>query len=84
MLDAADVLVDRQVAVDFLARERQFPVMRVSVTQVVPARASERVHRVRLATCGLAAFGARALDELGVLGERLPRREVDVLGQSDW
>ena len=83
MLDAANVLIDRHPAVHLFGVERRLGVMRVGVAQVVPARARERVHRVRFAAGGLAALRARALRELLVRSKRFTCRKVDILGQAD-
>ena len=83
VLDAADVLVDRHPAVRARRIERRGVVVRIGVAQVVPARARERVHRVRLATRLATALGAGAFRETLVRGQRLAGGQVDVLGQAD-
>ncbi len=62
VLDAADVLVDGQPAVDIAPLPGVVGVVRVDVADVVPGRAHERVHRVRLALRGPAALRARHVD----------------------
>lgn len=85
MLDAADVLVDRCPVVDLVLGERLLVVMRVRVAQVVPRRADEGVHRVRLACRIGAALRALAVDEALARCERRERALVkrDVLRQHD-
>ena len=81
MLDAADVVVDGHPAVGGLAAEGHLGVVRVAVADVVPARAGEGVHRVGLATGGLAADRAGGLVEVAALGKRLAGSKVEVLGK---
>ena len=52
VLDAADVLVDGQPAIDVLPLPGGLGVVRVDVADVVPGRAHERVHGVGLALRG--------------------------------
>ncbi len=72
VLDAADVLVNRQPLIRFGLAERQLVVPRVGVAQVIPRRVHERVHRVRVAPRRPAAFRAGRVDErLHALEHRL-------------
>ncbi len=83
VLDAADVLVDRQPAIDGGAGGRRFRV-RVGEAGEIPRRIDEGVHRVGLAQARLAAERA---------GDVLPRRvavervaglvDGDVIGKAD-
>ena len=83
VLDAADVLVDRHPVVRALI-DHGAVVARAGVAEEVPRRIDERVHRVRLATRGLAALRARAVEELRVLGERIAAAvRHEVFGQHD-
>ena len=77
MVDAADVLGDRQPVVDDEAVERRLVVVRVDVAEEVPRRVDERVHRVRVAPSRAAAMRAVDVHVLLVGGERrLPLRRV--------
>ena len=70
MLDAADILVDRQPLLGLLAVER--PVVRLArEAHEIPGRIDERVERVGLAQGGAAA--ARAID---ILPGRVPVERV--------
>ncbi len=82
VLDSADVLVHRHPCVRLHRIERGLVVVRVGVAHVVPARARERVHGVRLTTRGRTAHRAGGGDEALVRGERLAGCQVDVLGQA--
>jgi len=70
VLDAADVLVDRHPVVGALAVERLLGVVRVEVTEEVPAGVDEGVHRVGLAVRLAAARRARGVDPVLGGGER--------------
>ncbi len=70
VLYAADVLVDGRPVVHLVLREGLQVVLRVGVAQVVPRRADERVHRVRLARRVGTAFRALAVHEVLARGER--------------
>ena len=85
VLDAADVLIDRRPVIDLVLGERLLVVVRVRVAQVVPRRADEGVHRVRLARRIGAALRALAVDE--ALARRQWRQRAlvkrDILWQHD-
>ncbi len=70
VVDAADVLGDRQPVVDDEAVERRLVVVRVDVAQEVPGRVDERVHRVGIAPRRAAALRAVDRHVLLVLSER--------------
>ena len=59
VLDAANVLVDRQPVIDALVHHRAC-LVGASVAHEVPRRIDESIHRVGLAPRRLAAFRARA------------------------
>ena len=81
VLDAADVLVHRQPV--FNAPIDHGPrAVGTGEADVVPRRIHEGVHGVGFAARRLAAFRARAVDEVGALGERVARAvRHAVLGQ---
>ena len=58
MLDAADVLIDRQPVIDVFANECMLGVLRVDKSQEVPGRIDERVHGIGVSTGRLAACRA--------------------------
>src|SRR5437667_6154388 len=70
MLDAADVLVDREPIGDGFRVERRAIVFRVAVAVKIPGRIDERVHRVGLAPRGPSALGTLHVYELWHLFER--------------
>ena len=70
VIDSADVLVDRHPVVDDRAVERRLIVVRVAVTQEVPGRVDERVHRVGFTAANRPATRARYEQPLLVRGER--------------
>ena len=70
VVDAADVLRDRQPVVDDAAVERRAVVVRIDVAQEVPGRVDEGVHRVRVAQRVAAAARAGDVHPLLVGGQR--------------
>ena len=82
MLDAADVLVDRQPRIRLSGIERALGVVRIGIAHVIPARARKRVHGVGLATSLATTLRARALREFLVRSERLTSGKVNVLGKA--
>ena len=84
VLDAADVLVDRQQAIDHAARGRRVLVPRIGEAREVPRRVDERVHRVGLARRLAAALRAGDVLPGRMMVERVARLvERHVLGQRD-
>ena len=82
MLDAADVLVDRQPRIRLSGIERALGVVRIGIAHVIPARARKRVHGIGLTTSLATALRARALREFLMRGERLTSGKVDILGKA--
>ena len=85
VLDAADVLIDRQPAVHERRVEDLRVVVRGDEPRVVPRRIHERVHRVRLAPGWIAAARTGRVHELLVLRQRiaLASREGHIERQLD-
>jgi len=83
MLDAADVVVHRHPAIDRLMREGRRIVVRIAVAKVVPAGARERVHGIGDAPRRPSALRTGGLVEWRVLGQRVTRTEVEVVGQEN-
>ncbi len=82
VLDAADVLVDRQPAIDHLAVGRRVLDPRISEAREVPRRIDEGVHRVGLARGRPVAAWARDVLPGRMAVERIARLvEVDDRGQ---
>jgi len=79
MFDAANVLVHRRPVLSALGHHR-VGVGRVAIAHEVPRRIHKRVHRVGLATRGLAAHGARHTRvETFVLVQRIARTIGDAV-----
>ena len=89
VLNAANVLVDRQPALDRIGIKGGLIVVRRSEAQVVPGRVDERVHRVGIALSGTAAFRARDVDPFLSAGKWRTTLEgkllaAEVLRQTNW
>ena len=72
VLDAADVLVDRQPPVDARRVDHLLRVGRVEEPQVVPGRVDEGVHRVGLAARGPPHLGHRVFTKASDFSSGLP------------
>ncbi len=85
VLHTADVLVDAHPVLNRLLGERLFVVLGVAVTQIIPRRAHKGVHGVYLASCRLAALGARSGHKCGAGGKRrfAESRELHILRQHN-
>ena len=82
---ASDVDVNRKHPVHGLARERLFFVVRIRITQIVPARADKGVKRVWIAQSFSAALGTDGVHEFVALGEGglSVRAEFYLIGEFD-
>ena len=84
VLDAADILIDRQPVVDHLAVGRRVVVPRIGEAREVPGRIDEGVHGVGLAPRRAAALRAGDVLPGRMAVERIARLvEGDVLRQRD-
>ena len=82
VLDAADVLVDRQPVVDHLAVGRRGGDPRIGEAREIPRRVDERVHRVGFTPRRLAALRTGDVLPGRMMVERIARPvEGDVVGQ---
>ena len=63
MFNAADILVHAHPMIDRFMAEGCLIVMGIGVTQIVPARADEGIHRIQFTRCRAAAFRAGAVHE---------------------
>ena len=70
VLNATDVLVDRQPLINGLLGKGQLTVLGVAVAQEIPAGTHEGVHGVGLPAGRFAAAGAIDIDPLVKLGQR--------------
>jgi hypothetical protein len=81
VLDAADILIDRQPVIGGLRIGRRVG-LRCGEAGEIPGRVDERVHRVGFAAGRLAAFRAIDIAPGRVAVERIARLlEIDVVGQ---
>jgi len=82
VFDTSDVVVDGRPVVRYVLVERRVVVVGRRVTQEVPRRVEEGVHRVGFASRVLSAFGTGRLDEARGFFERVPARLYE-LGEFD-
>ena len=78
VLDAADVLIDRQPFIDDLALGRRRRDPRIGEAREVPRRVDERIHRV-----GFAPRRPRALGTLHILPGRVTVERIARLVEGD-
>src|SRR5438445_2435243 len=85
VLDAADVLIHREPAIDQIGVEDLRLIAWRDESCVVPRRIDEGVHRVRLPAASAAAFRTGGVEEAGVLRQRisLASRERNIQWQPD-
>ena len=63
MLGTTDILVDGTELIDELLVEDLLVVLVVGITEFIPGRIHECIHRIRISLCITAALGALAVHE---------------------